>query len=937
MVKFYFTFILLFIIGANGVFAQAPKITYASPQTYTRGTAISPLIPANSGGAIPSGPYTLYTQTSLIAGNGLYGNNNGDSNIASFAYPLGITSDPFGNIYIADANNNQIRKIDNNGIVSVFAGSGAVGSANGTGMAASFSYPTGVVADAAGDVYVADYANNMIRKITPAGVVTTLAGSGTSGAHNGTGTAASFFGPNGITLDVHGNIIIADTYNHLIRKITPAGVVTTLAGSTPGSHDGTGTAASFYAPFGVLGDPSGNVYVADTYNNLIRKISSTGVVSTVQLTAGYVYMPVGLALDSLHNLYVTGQLNNIAQISPTGRNNTFFAGNFNGGSYYGTDTTSTFGGSMGINFDGVGNLLIADPNNHLIRKVSLTGYQVLGSYKTLTGPIDSIQATNKEQSLTTFQIGNPLPKGLKLDTAGTGTISGTPTIASSATNYYISAFNAVGSSTDTLNITVKGLPQTITFNALPAKTYGDNVFTPTATSTNATIPITYASSDTTVASVVNNTTIRIRGAGTAIITANQGGDTTYSAATPVNQTLTVAQAVLNVKANNQSKVTGADNPTLTIAYSGFVNSDDSTALTTLPLAQTTATPTSPAGTYPIMVSGGTARNYSLNYVAGTLTVFPIPVITPNGPTLFFNGGSVVLSASPATGYNYQWYKDSVAISGATLPTYTASLSGSYTVSIGAGSAMVTSTAVVVNTQFHLAANNFKIALTSATCKGSNNGVINITAAQPLKYTAALSFNNIITSKNFTDTTSFTGLSPGAYSICFTVDSQTYLQCFNVNVTEPKDLSVYSVVNKATNSVSLNLDGGSLYYISLNNAVYTTSQSSITLPLAVGNNQLQVTTDKLCQGTVDKLIIASDKIIPYPDPFENVLNVNLGNATVGNVQINIYSVLDGRQVYNSHYTNQSGVIQLDLSSLSGGMYFFKISLDGTESTYKILKK
>ena len=143
--------------------------------------------------------------------------------------------------------------------------------------------------DGSGNVYVADTGNNTIRKITPAGVVSTLAGmAGSSGSADGTGSAARFYYPFGVAVDGSGNVYVADTYNNTIRKITPAGVVSTLAGTagSSGSADGTGSAAQFYYPCGVAVDGSGNVYVADTDNYTIRKITPAGVVSTLAGLAG---------------------------------------------------------------------------------------------------------------------------------------------------------------------------------------------------------------------------------------------------------------------------------------------------------------------------------------------------------------------------------------------------------------------------------------------------------------------------------------------------------------------------------------------------------------------------------------------------------------------------------------------------------------------------
>jgi len=216
----------------------------------------------------------------VIAGGGDGTATNGLGTAASFSNPYGIAVSTTGeNLYVADLSNNLIRKTTNAFsapvTVSTLAGIGAPGAVNGAGTVASFNAPSGICIDIAGNIYVADANNNLIRKITPTGSVSTLAGGGSGIATNGTGTGASFNQPTGVAVDDGGNVYVADTGNHIIRKITPVGVVSTLAGNgISGAFNGIASNAEFASPDGIAVDAKGqNVYVCDRQNNLVRKIS----------------------------------------------------------------------------------------------------------------------------------------------------------------------------------------------------------------------------------------------------------------------------------------------------------------------------------------------------------------------------------------------------------------------------------------------------------------------------------------------------------------------------------------------------------------------------------------------------------------------------------------------------------------------------------------
>ena len=263
--------------------------------------------------------------------------------------------------------------------VSTLAGNATAGDVNGTGTNASFSFISDVVTDNLGNVYAADFPNHKIKKITPNGAVTTFAGSRTAGFADGTGTAAVFNNPLSLAIDVAGNIYVFEKGNFKLRKITPAGIVTTLAGSTEGFEDGQSNNAKFSNYVGhMVTDQSGNIFMPDLNNNKIRKVSPTGLVTT--FTSG-LFSPNAIAIEASGNFYFTQQSATeplIKKMTPSGIVNTF-AGS-TPGSADGTVNTAQFNIPSGIAINSKGEIFISEENSGRIRKISPDG-----NVKTIVG------------------------------------------------------------------------------------------------------------------------------------------------------------------------------------------------------------------------------------------------------------------------------------------------------------------------------------------------------------------------------------------------------------------------------------------------------------------------------------------------------------------------------------------------------------------------
>ncbi len=601
--------------------------------------------------------------------------------------------------------------------ITTLAGQATVsGSVDGTGAAARFNGPASVAVDSSGIIYIADSSNHIIRKVTSAGVVTTLAGTaGVSGSADGTGSAARFNAPSGIAVSGLGTVYVADTYNHIIRVISPEGVVTTLAGlaGNTGSTDATGSAARFLYPYGIALDSGGTVYVADTFNHTIRRVTGAGVVSIYAGTAGargtangagvaarFAY-PFAIAVDSTGNLYVADSFNHAIRKIDTGANVTNLAGTSGtAGTTDGTGTAALFNQPSGIAVDTAGNVYVADTYSHTLRKI--TGAGVVTTLSGLAGTAGSVDGVGSAARLNQ-------PFGIALDSSGniyvadtrnhTVRRSGNVTAPTITTQPQSAVATAGG--TATIQVAASGAPTPSIFTWLrqPAGSTGFSSITADS-----------------VYSGVNSATLTITG-----VTDAMNGDQFQVVvsnlispnATSNNVLLTVGTApVITSAASATFQATNAGSFTV-VATGSPAPTFSATGLPSWATLDTTTgvlsgTPPDTTGS-PITITI-TASNGIPTSQVFTLTVLPAvlaPTITSHPANATVDQGSSAVFSVAVSGtapFTYQWSRNGAPISGATganltLGSVQASVVGSYSVTVTNAAGAVTSSAatLVVNT------------------------------------------------------------------------------------------------------------------------------------------------------------------------------------------------------------------------------------------------
>jgi hypothetical protein len=579
-----------------------------------------------------------------VAGDGSFGytGDGGAATSAELNNPQSVAVDSAGDVFITDTYNSVIREVTAaTGNISTVAGNG-FGSFYGDGgpaTLAAFHDVASVAVDSKGDLFIADSLNNEVREVNATtGVITAIAGTGFEGysGDGGPATSALLDDPTSVAIDSSGNIYIADFNNNVIRKVNIAtGVITTVAGDGNGGDSGDGgqaTNAELNLPEGVAVDSSGNIYIADTGNQVVREVSAaTGRITTVAgngtagasgdgglATAAELNTPTGVAVDSTGDLFIADSNNNeIREVSAATGLITLVAGNGTAGSSGNGEspTAAELNAPSAIALDSAGDLFIADTNNNEIREVSaVTGLITLvagngtAGYQGDGGPPTSAELSQ--------------PRGIAVTPLGSLYIcDGLNEVVREISTHYTGQ-----------DITVAQAALTISADST-SKTYGHS--------------LTFAGTEFTTSGLVAGdsvTSVTLASAGAAQSAAVQDYSIVPSAAvgsglnnyiiTYANGQLAVTKAPLTVTAVSATILPGQAVPALTASFSGFVNGDSPASLETAPELSTTATAASPAGVYPITVSGASSPNYNITFVDGTITISqPMPPPPPPPPTI----------------------------------------------------------------------------------------------------------------------------------------------------------------------------------------------------------------------------------------------------------------------------------------------------------------
>jgi sugar lactone lactonase YvrE len=685
----------------SGALTASLKVTDAS--TALSGDQFRCLVTYSSQ-SVTSTESVLIVDTPLVIGTlagetGVAGEKNGTGTSAEFNSPSGITLDSSGNLYVADAGDNAIRKVTPAGVVTTPYGSltGAMGLTNGLGNAALFNAPNSIVADSANNLYIADTGNNVVRKITAAtGAVTTL--------------ASGFNTPYGIAIDKVGNLYVADSGNNIIKKVTSTGAVSRIAGQAgengAGYADGAAlTQALFNDPAGLTVDSSGNIYVADFFNSVVRKITPSGVVSTIAGqpgVAGYkdgpalqalFNAPNALAIDSSGNIYVAdsvsfepadstlaGGNNLLRKISPAGVVSTVAGQVGISGHANGTGTTAQFYSVQSLVIGASGETYLADTFNQTIRTGGLAPIIV-------TEPVGQEVLIGDPVSFSTTATGTgPLTYQWRFNgvaiSGATGSSYAIASVSSGDAGQYSVTVSSPFGTVTSAAVTLDSLKaQTINFPTIATKTYGVAPFALSATATSG-LPVSF--SIVSGPATISGHTVTLTAEGVVTVKASVGGNSLYAPAT-LTQSFTVnsadhAQTITFPTIANQ-------------AYSTLPIALKATASSGLPVTYTTSGPVTVSGDTLKITGVGTAlvvAHQAGNSVYGAAPeARQVFTISQAAQTITFPaianqvvGASVTLRATASSGLAIAYSH----VGPVTITGTTAKFTGTGSVTIGASQA-----------------------------------------------------------------------------------------------------------------------------------------------------------------------------------------------------------------------------------------------------------
>jgi hypothetical protein len=608
---------------------------------------------------VPLGTTTLYAVgqgavgvmlpgiINTVAGSGswLYAGDGGAANGAQIFLPLSVVVDAAGNIFISDSSNNRVRRVDAvTGMISTVAGNGNAGFGGDGGPATSamLNNPAALALDGAGNLYIADSNNDVVRVVNAAtGIITTVAGTGGQQGRSGDGAAATLAylnTPDGLAFDAAGNLYISDTGNNVVRKVNTAGVISTFAGTGAYGFTGDGqsaTAAKLNTPWGLATSPSGDLYIADLYNNCIRKVNASGIISTVAgvghsgfsgdgsaATQAALNNPAGVVLDAAGNLYIADAGNNrVRKVNAVTGNISTIAG-MGGQSFAGDGGAADQAGLYGpyaVALDSAANLYVADLFHNRIREIAST--QSIQNYPAMrVGRVSTPQPQSFENdgnANMTFASIAGVTNGA-VDAATTTCSSGTPLAQSTAciigAEFAPTQTGKTVTGTIALTTNAANTPGIINLTG-EVETLEPTVIT-LATSGN---PVALGASVTFTIGVSSNGaaptgTVQFLDGTTVIGTATLNGSSSATFTTPA---LTLGQH------------------SITAVYSGDTNSSASTSAALVQNIKQTTTTTLTSST--ASASAGTGITFTATIAAGNVTATGT-VIFQDGGTAIGNGG-----------------------------------------------------------------------------------------------------------------------------------------------------------------------------------------------------------------------------------------------------------------------------------------------------------